>query len=192
MESLIPDSLELDLTFGYSPQKILLELRNDSVFFLLNTPEFWTNSLRVWIDSVRKDMSLKCPEIVRRTSCISMGLKFTDDLYISELNSVWRNKKEKTDVLSFPVLDETIVLPESKCVEIGDIFVSVTTAEKQAIERNHGLDVELQWLVSHGLLHLLGWDHPNSASLKEMLSYQEYLLSINCNVQSQSDYPDDH
>ena len=60
----------------------------------------------------------------------------------------------------------------------------LTTAERQAKEMNHGLFFELRWLVSHGFLHLLGWDHPNQRTLDEMLSVQKQLLSINGNVQT--------
>ena len=63
-------------------------------------------------------------------------------------------------------------------VELGDIIVSVPTAERQALEQNHSLERELCWLVSHGLLHLLGWDHPDDASLMTMLQCQEQLLAI--------------
>ena len=63
-------------------------------------------------------------------------------------------------------------------VELGDIIVSVPTAERQALEQNHSLERELCWLVSHGLLHLLGWDHPDDASLMTMLQCQEQLLAM--------------
>ena len=111
-----------------------------------------------------------------------MGLQFTDDPTIKALNFCWRARKEKTDVLSFPMIDEELVLPQVEPLEIGDIVVSVNTAESQAKEQNHSLAHELLWLVSHGLMHLLGWDHPTSDSLKEMLNYQEQLLCINGNL----------
>ena len=73
-------------------------------------------------------------------------------------------------------LDENLVLPPNLCLELGDIFLSVETAIHQAKEHNHSLNFELQWLVSHGFLHLLGWDHPSSASLEKMLAVQENLI----------------
>ena len=100
-----------------------------------------------------------------------------DDLKISKLNEQWRNKASTTDVLSFPVCYENMVLPKNHCVELGDIVISVPTAQCQAKDQNHGLDTELRWLVSHGLLHLLGWDHRDCNELDKMLILQEYLIS---------------
>jgi probable rRNA maturation factor len=52
----------------------------------------------------------------------------------------------------------------------------VETANRQAAERNHTLTEELVWLAAHGLLHLLGWDHPDEESLRTMLEQQNRLL----------------
>ncbi len=62
-------------------------------------------------------------------------------------------------------------------------MLSVETAEHQAEEQGHSLERELRWLVSHGLLHLLGWDHPDDQSLAAMLALQEHLLDIGGSVQ---------
>ena len=104
------------------------------------------------------------------------------DFLISKLNLEWRQIDDSTDVLSFPVWDEKMVIPVDECVELGDIVVSVPTAQKQSIEHNHSLEIELRWLVSHGLLHLLGWDHSDSKKLDEMLTLQKQLLSISGNL----------
>lgn len=62
-------------------------------------------------------------------------------------------------------------------LELGDIVISVETAARQAGEHGHDLARELLFLASHGLLHLLGWDHPDEASLAAMLARQEALLA---------------
>jgi probable rRNA maturation factor len=62
-------------------------------------------------------------------------------------------------------------------LELGDIVISVQTAARQAPEHGHSLERELLFLASHGLLHLLGWDHPDDTSLAAMLSRQEQLLA---------------
>ena len=62
-------------------------------------------------------------------------------------------------------------------LELGDIVISLDTAARQADEHGHSLVRELQFLASHGLLHLLGWDHPDDASLAAMLERQETLLA---------------
>ena len=58
------------------------------------------------------------------------------------------------------------------------IIVSVITAEKQANIHKHNLSRELRWLVCHGFLHLLGWDHLNAQSLNRMLKFQDQLLRL--------------
>ncbi|AUB37577.1 ybeY, putative rRNA maturation factor [Nostoc flagelliforme CCNUN1] len=60
---------------------------------------------------------------------------------------------------------------------LGDIIVSVDTAQRQAQQQEHSLPTELAWLASHGLLHLLGWDHPDEESLGRMLKQQVRLLN---------------
>jgi len=62
-------------------------------------------------------------------------------------------------------------------LELGDIIISLETAARQAKEHGHSLVRELLFLASHGLLHLLGWDHPDDASLAAMLARQEALLA---------------
>jgi probable rRNA maturation factor len=59
---------------------------------------------------------------------------------------------------------------------LGDIVISIDTAQQQAQKQGHTLLTELAWLASHGLLHLLGWDHPDEESLERMLKQQVKLL----------------
>lgn len=77
---------------------------------------------------------------------------------IQELNSRYRGKNRPTDVLSFPPggkLPPTIRL-------LGDVVISVEQAKRQARERNRSLEEELERLLIHGILHLLGYDHERS------------------------------
>ena len=144
----------------------------------------WNAALISWIDHVRADRAIHCPQVVRDCAEISMGLRFTDDTAIAELNRIWRQRPESTDVLSFPALEDAPEPLEIASVELGDIIVSVETAGRQALEQGHSLNHELRWLVSHGLLHLLGWDHPDQVSLEQMLDLQERLLEISGNVRT--------
>jgi len=64
----------------------------------------------------------------------------------------------------------------SEPLELGDIVISLETAARQAPEHGHSLEQELLFLASHGLLHLLGWDHPDDASLAAMLARQHELV----------------
>ena len=67
--------------------------------------------------------------------------------------------------------------PAFDALELGDIVISLDTAARQAPEHGHSLEQELLFLASHGLLHLVGWDHPDDASLAAMLARQERLLA---------------
>ena len=80
------------------------------------------------------------------------------DQTIHELNSQYRNKDKPTDVLSFPLADD--VYPWL----LGDVVISIDTAQRQARRRRHSLREEVLTLLIHGILHLLGYDHEISRS----------------------------
>jgi len=67
--------------------------------------------------------------------------------------------------------------PGGEPLELGDIVISLESAARQAAAAGTSLEAELLFLASHGLLHLLGWDHPDEASLASMLSRQESLIT---------------
>ncbi len=112
-----------------------------------------------------------------------LSLAITDDDTIQQLNLQYRQQDRPTDVLSFAALESE--LPEIPMgddyvepTNLGDIIISQTTAIRQATEREHSLVYELAWLAAHGLLHLLGWDHPDEESLEAMLKQQDLMLSL--------------
>lgn len=80
----------------------------------------------------------------------------TTDAGIRRLNRRFRGKNKATDVLSFPAADPALGVA-------GDLAISVETAERQAAEQGHGLNVELRVLMLHGMLHLAGYDHETDA-----------------------------
>ena len=176
--------LELDLSFDGGILDLLDDDIDQALKNILIKAELWEKLLKNWINYIRVTPIFSCPKVVRISSSVSMGLKFTDDETIAALNASWRQKSEKTDVLSFPVIDDEIDFPRDQSVELGDIVVSIKMAEQQAKEQGHSLEKELLWLVSHGLLHLLGWTHATKQRLNEMLGCQEQLLSIDGNLQT--------
>ncbi len=172
----------IDLSFQ-APVNLFGEMTVDmQAIKILSDSHTWEKYLIAWIHYIRSSKSFLCPEVLRTVKTVTMGLRFTDDETIASLNSSWRNKTGSTDVLSFPALDCQSINCDKTCVEIGDIIVSTETAARQAKEYGHSLTYELKWLVSHGFLHLLGWDHPTDESLNEMLSFQEQLLSNTGNI----------
>ncbi|NOZ13570.1 MAG: rRNA maturation RNase YbeY [Acidobacteria bacterium] len=94
----------------------------------------------------------------------------TDDVEIRRLNRKFRGKDQVTDVLSFPDGEN---LPGSGDVFLGSIAISVERAGVQAEEIGHSLEEELNFLILHGLLHLLGYDH--EVDQGEMLRLQQEL-----------------
>jgi probable rRNA maturation factor len=107
-----------------------------------------------------------------------LSLRLTGDRQIQQYNSQYRHLDEPTDVLAFASTESEITLPAefTEPLYLGDIIISLDTAMRQAKEQKHSLTVELAWLSSHGLLHLLGWDHPDDKSLQQMLAQQKELI----------------
>jgi len=106
----------------------------------------------------------------------SFNLILVDDSYIHELNKTYRKIDRVTDVITFALEDDDkCLLPKGKRV-LGDIYISIDTAERQAKEYGHGLDRELCFLAVHGVYHLLGYDHMNEKDEKIMFQKQEEVL----------------
>lgn len=100
----------------------------------------------------------------------------TDDKEIHELNFKYRGIDRKTDVITFALEDgDDFRNPEFRV--LGDIYISIPTAYEQALNYGHSRIREICFLVTHGILHLLGYDHMKEEDEKEMFSLQEELLS---------------
>jgi probable rRNA maturation factor len=93
----------------------------------------------------------------------SLGVRFTSDRGIREMNREYRQQDKATDVLSFP--GEST--PEGD--HLGDICISVPTARRQAQAAGHSLDFELRVLLLHGVVHCLGYDHETDDGTMERL-----------------------
>ncbi len=135
----------------------------------------WESWFYQWLETLQPEIS--------PTDIYELSLRLTDDREIQSLNAQYRSKNQPTDVLAFAALEvDSPQLPPqvqlSMPVYLGDIVISVDTAHRQAQEQGHSLKTELAWLATHGLLHLLGWDHPDEESLMGMLDQQSSLLQI--------------
>jgi len=170
--------LDVDLSFTPFPVKDLDVFVHSETLELMKNPSKWIEEIGRWIRFIQVNAALKCPEIVQNASQFSLGLELTNDKKILDLNHAWLGKAKSTDVLSFPIIDETFFGVSNQCIELGDIVISVPTAIRQAKENDADLFRELRWLATHGLLHLLGWDHSDEDSLNKMLLIQEQLLDI--------------
>jgi rRNA maturation RNase YbeY len=86
-----------------------------------------------------------------------LSVLFIGDRAMRTLNRTWRNRDASTDVLSFPLRDGRF--PHIQPDMLGDLVISVPLAARQANEAGHSLTVEIERLLVHGLVHLLGYDH---------------------------------
>ena len=146
--------------------------------------EAWSQLLGSWLDQLQSEL----PKALQ-AQAYCLGISLVGDTEIAELNQEWRQIAGPTDVLAFAAQEwaaqewagqEAFPMPlppELGGLELGDIVISLETAARQAPDHGHSLVQELQFLASHGLLHLLGWDHPDDASLAAMLARQEKLLA---------------
>ena len=103
-----------------------------------------------------------------------MSIIIVDNEYIHKINKEYRGIDRETDVISFALEEgETINEPIKT---LGDIYISIDKVYEQANEYGHSVKRELFFLVTHGFLHLLGYDHMNKEDEEIMFPLQEKIL----------------
>lgn len=106
-----------------------------------------------------------------------ISIVLTDDEQMHVLNRDYRGKDRPTDVLSFSQLEgEPFAEGLEGRVELGDIVISVDTAKRQAAEHGHSPQDEIDLLIAHGMLHLLGYDDATEAGAAEMRRHEAEIL----------------
>ncbi|MBI5943974.1 MAG: rRNA maturation RNase YbeY [Chloroflexi bacterium] len=103
-----------------------------------------------------------------------MTIVLTDDKQLHELNLEYLGVDSPTDVLSFPASESD---PETGTPYLGDILISIPRAAQQAQAAGHPLEAEVQLLVVHGTLHLLGHDHAEAEEKARMWNAQAEVMS---------------
>ena len=124
----------------------------------------------------------------------SIGLILTDDAEMAELNATHMGHPGPTDVLSFPLLAPSafqpgaaapdVARPPGRRIHLGDIVVSVERALEQAEAGRGGQTGDVRWspadelrlLVTHGALHICGWDHAKPSDERDMRALERRLL----------------
>ena len=101
-----------------------------------------------------------------------LSVLLTDDRGIQDLNRQHRDKDKPTDVLAFP-MDESV--PDPRGI-LGDVVISLDTAERQARSRRRPLIEEVRFLLAHGVLHLVGYDHAEPGEKREMVAMTRRLV----------------
>lgn len=122
-----------------------------------------------------------------------LSIYITDDTTIQRLNREFHGSDEPTDVLAFPLTEggaltaevqraeheETLpafITPPGMMRNLGEVVISYPTALRQAQELGHPADEELAHLLTHGVLHILGYDHLEPSEEVIMRSREEHLL----------------
>lgn len=96
-----------------------------------------------------------------------ISLAFVGKPEMKRLNSAWRGKNEPTDVLSFAHRQDGL---------LGEILICYPVAHQQALEKGVPLKAEIRLLITHGVLHLLGYDHAGPKQTQAMQALEERIL----------------
>jgi probable rRNA maturation factor len=137
-----------------------------------------------YIEQIQEDILIKSAEVVVKLAGISdeieMSVVVEDDEQLRDLNLRFLGIDAPTDVLSFPA-DE--IDPDSGLRILGDVIISLPRAKEQAAAANEKLEDELQLLVIHGTLHLLGHDHTTPEEKSAMWQAQQRALDeLGCKI----------
>ena len=129
--------------------------------------------------SVRKVISSVLRTVKKLESLKSghiMSIILVDNEKIHEINLDYRNIDRATDVISFANIDSAI--NRELGYELGDIYISIDKVYEQAKAYDHSVVREFAFLITHGTLHLLGYDHIEYDEEQIMFKKQEEVLSI--------------
>lgn len=107
---------------------------------------------------------------------LSVDFVFCDDKFIHKINKEYRGYDKPTDVISFALFCDDKNKISTDEINLGEIIISVDTAKKQALELNHSTEKEIYYLISHGLLHLLGFDHQTEEEYNLMVEKQNLAI----------------
>lgn len=137
----------------------------------------------IFLDLRSGETSLPDPALLERAAQATLDLQaaldadltlvLTEDEQVRELNRLYRGVDAPTDVLAFPAGEPD---PETGRLYLGDVILSMQRAAAQAAAGGHSLEAELQLLVVHGVLHLLGHDHAGGEDKARMWAAQSEVL----------------
>ena len=123
--------------------------------------EIINNQRKVKIDAKAfEEFAGKVVEKISQTSGRFLTIAFVSDKKMRLFNKTFRGKDTTTDVLSFPFEAEEFEAGDNN---LGDIFISLEQAKRQAEENNLTFEMEIRQLILHGILHLCGFDHETDA-----------------------------
>lgn len=118
-------------------------------------------------------------EVLQLNSNQTLSVIFVQDDEIQNINRTYRDKDQPTDVISFAMQDSEDIIDFNQLeeeIELGDIFINIDAVIRQSQEYKHTIRREVCFLFTHGLLHLLGYDHMNEDEEKAMFQLQDDIL----------------
>lgn len=121
---------------------------------------------------------------------VDIGITITNNEGIRLINQEHRNIDRPTDVLSFPMIEwptpcdydyfestmQNYIDPDSSCIILGDIILSMDKIKEQAEEYGHTEEREFTFLIVHSMLHLFGYDHMTDYEEEQMIQLQKNIL----------------
>ncbi len=147
------------------PLQFALRLSSEIVRPYLNELEIQSNLAKI--------SPILLPSYLQK---VVLDLIVVEDEEMISINRERRGKDKTTDVLSFPLIDLDLPIPEQ---EIGEVVISINELERQAKEIEHSETDEFYRLLVHGFLHCLGYDHEtNEADAKKMREKEDECLAI--------------
>ncbi len=156
-------NLNLNILFFDGLEKFKNQINSDVLLNLMNKTGKLLDSKKEVIVNLKNKIG-------------EVSLVFVDDIEIKRLNKEWRLKNEVTDVLSFCDYKSDDFPEIEGQIFLGEIFISLETAEVQMHKFNHSLQKEVEKLFIHGLLHLLGFLHNTEKNYKIMKEWEDKIL----------------
>lgn len=129
-------------------------------------------------EEVFKDLAEKVFQHLALKDNYLVDVNVVDNMFIHQINKDYRGVDRPTDVISFAFLDDESekTLVGQQQISLGTILISYEKAQEQAKEYGHSLQREMSFLLVHGLLHLLGYDHMSEKDEKIMFQLQDEIL----------------
>ena len=127
---------------------------------------------------------LKIPNVISkcclegyRYETISFDILYCDSVKTHEINKEYRNKDYPADIITFAIFadsEDRFVFDGE--INLGEIIIALDKVEEEAVKKNHSKEYELAFLISHGILHLLGFDHQTEEDYNFIIDLQNKAL----------------
>ena len=156
-----------NLTSNYNKN---LDFNPDELKILI--PKIFANLFQ--IEEIKKNSCL----FGQKYKTLSFDIVFVDDYEIQQINSEYRSKDKPTDVITFALFaDDDYKIIVDNDIYLGEILISIDTAKKQA---QNGIAKEILTLITHGVLHLLGFDHMTDEDYNFIVNVQNQIIQKLC------------